>query len=49
MNPYKEIARRHLTTEELEELLAERKKPAPKKMSEYDLEYNRLKNIILKR
>ena len=34
MNPYIEIARRHLTTEDLEMLLAERKKPEPKKMTE---------------
>lgn len=33
MNPYLQIAREHLTTEELEMLLAERKKPAPKKMT----------------
>ena len=33
MNPYKEIARRHLTVEDLEELLAERKGPAPETMN----------------
>lgn len=33
MNPYLEIARRHLTTQELEMLLAERKQPEPNKMT----------------
>ena len=33
MNPYLEIAREHLTADELEMLLAEREKPTPKKMT----------------
>lgn len=33
MNPYLEIAREHATTEELAMLLAERKRPTPKKMT----------------
>lgn len=50
MNPYLQIAREHLTTEELEMLLAERKKPVPKKMTaeeEFDLEIEEaLKKLI---
>ena len=42
MNPYKEIARRHLTIEDLEELLAEKKRPALKKMSREDIEVERI-------
>lgn len=33
MNPYLQIAREHLTTQELEMLLAERKRPEPKRMT----------------
>lgn len=44
MNPYLEIARAHLTVEELEMLLAEKKKPTPKLMTkeqEFELELQR--------
>ena len=50
MNPYLQIARDHLTTQELEMLLAERNKPAPKIMTkeqEFELEVERrLKKLI---
>lgn len=44
MNPYLQIAREHLTTQELEMLLAERKRPEPKRMTkeqEFELELER--------
>lgn len=50
MNPYLQIARDHLTTQELEMLLAERKRPTPKRMTkeqEFELELERrLKELI---
>ena len=42
MNPYKQIAREHLSTEDLEELLAERKKPQLHKMSREEIEIERI-------
>ena len=34
MNPYKEIARRHLTLQDLEDLIKEKMKLQPKKITE---------------
>ena len=42
MNPYKEIARRHLTIEDLTDLLAEKQSFEPKKMSREDIEIERI-------
>lgn len=41
MNPYLQIARDHLSTEELEMLLAEKKRPMPEQMTPEQELYNR--------
>ena len=47
MNPYLQIARDHLTVEELELLLAEKRKPAPKKKTYEEQRKEHYRNLII--
>lgn len=47
MNPYKQIAREHLSKEDLEELLAEMDKPAPTPMTAEEQSINHYKEQFI--
>lgn len=47
MNPYKQIARENLSREDLEELLAEMNKPAPKPLTAREQRVNYYKELFI--